>query len=60
MGYAVPESGASRACVRICSYCPDKKEAEDEAERANHDMTHSICPECYNKQLAKLLGEQAA
>lgn len=35
-----------RPTVRICSKCPDRAEAEAQAERAQHDCTHTLCPRC--------------
>ena len=58
MGYAPPLKGASRACVRVCAWCPDKAAAEAEAEKYGHDVTHGICPKCFQKQQAALLGER--
>ena len=47
-----------RPVVRVCSWCPDKIEAERQAHAASHDITHCICPEHYQKQIAELFGEQ--
>lgn len=42
--------------VRVCAYCPSKKEADQEAARLNLPVTHTICPSCYNKQMIEWIG----
>jgi hypothetical protein len=43
----------SDVIVRICAWCPDKDEAEREARRLDLDITHAICPACYQAQLER-------
>jgi hypothetical protein len=48
MGYA-PDP--KRFCVvRICAWCPDKKAADELALSSGFEITHSICPGCYQVQ----------
>jgi hypothetical protein len=44
--------------VRVCAWCPDKMAADKLALAQGFRVTHQICPVCYNKQLAELLGEK--
>jgi hypothetical protein len=42
--------------VKVCSWCPDAAEATVWA--APLRVTHTLCPECYRKEIGNLLGEQ--
>ena len=55
LGYAPQRiAGSDLLCVRVCAYCPDKAEAERQAQAAECDVTHAICVPCYQKQLDAL------
>ena len=56
MGYATRVAHSKRPCVRVCAYCPDKKAADALAESKGYDVTHSICPSCYQIQIAQITG----
>ena len=44
--------------VRLCSWCPDIAKAEAMAKKENLTVSHGLCPSCYDKQIAQLLGEK--
>jgi hypothetical protein len=46
-----------KLCVRICMDCPDKAEADALALTEGLQMSHTICPQCYQKQQAARMGE---
>ncbi len=52
MGYGQPIDGVPVA--RVCSYCPDKKQADEEAASAGHLVTHGCCETCFQIQLSTL------
>ena len=54
IGYAKNPSGGFM--VRICAWCDTGKGATRWA--APLPVTHTLCPECYQKQMAQLLGER--
>lgn len=47
MGYAIVNGQLG---VRVCGWCPDKAQADAEAERHGMKSTHGICPSCLEKQ----------
>lgn len=53
MGYAAPDT------IKICAWCSDKVTADRLAREQHFKVTHAICPRCYGRQLAALLGESA-
>ena len=55
MGYKVTRGPSP--LVRVCSWCPDRKEAERQARAAGHEVTHGICPSCFQEQARRITGE---
>ena len=49
LGYKI-DLRTGDALVRICAWCPDRRQAEAEAKRLNCRVTHGICPACYQAQ----------
>ena len=46
--------------IRVCSSCPGRAEVEAFAAREPAvPVTHGLCPACYEKAMAELLGEPA-
>lgn len=46
--------------IRVCSSCPGRAEVEAFAAREPAvPVTHGLCPACYQKAMAELLGEPA-
>lgn len=43
-------------CVRICAWCPDKKEADKLAKDAGLKVSHTCCEKCAGEQLRLALG----
>lgn len=53
LGYK--ETPGCRTLVRVCAWCPDRKEAEKLADAAGHEVTHGACPACYQEQLRRFM-----
>lgn len=45
---------AGKLFVRVCASCPDKASLEAWCEAKGTAMTHTLCPACYQTQLAAL------
>jgi hypothetical protein len=35
--------------ITVCAWCPDRKEREKKAKESGHEVTHGICPECFER-----------
>lgn len=55
MGYAVHNR---RLVVRVCAWCPDKREAEDWARAKGTPVTHGCCPSCAAEMRKQLTGSE--
>lgn len=50
MGYV---AGDHQIWVRVCSYCQDRKQAEEMAKPL--PVTHGVCPDCFQKQISEII-----
>lgn len=52
VGYKITPAG--KLMLRVCSWCPDKNSLETWAKGRDLAITHTLCPACYQSQLAQL------
>ncbi len=57
LGYK-PDYVTGTVMVRVCAWCPTKREAELEAARMGARVTHDICPTCSAKLIAQVTGDR--
>lgn len=57
MGYKSMPGRGHPFAIRVCSWCPDKSEAEAIACRMEFPVSHWICTECYHRQMASLMPD---